>query len=209
MPTAMRLYMVLNKKCLNTRQIVLVSAKGSVQAFLRYVRRQLLSLPVLLLILACPVTAHADWFYRLVGFTCDQSLDRLTVRYKGEYNEAGIAMQEEKTATEWSPDSLIASMKDDDHIGELKTIEAICKLRHATYQVRIGPTPGNFNVQGRCGAIVTAWVQVRKGRRVILPRYELEGDCHDTESPVTTEIIFAAHSVGPVFKKVSQEDFFR
>jgi len=169
----------------------------------------LFKLIALWLVLGCSVSAHADSFYRLVGYDCDQKSDRLVISYKGAYNEAGQSMLEEKLSTEWAPESLIASMKDDDHIGELKIIKATCKLKHFTYQLRIGPTPGNFNIQGKCGAVVTAWVEVLKGGKVVLPRYELEGACHTSEVPVTTEIVFFPRLAKPRFKKVSQEDFIK
>lgn len=152
-------------------------------------------------------SAHADWFYRFVGYTCDTRRDQLVVHHRGASNEVGEAMRAERRINEWEPDSLIATMKDDDHIGTLKTVRRTCKLKHATYSIRIGPTPGNYNIQGRCGAVVTAWVQVKRGSRLVLPRHELEGDCHDTESLVTTEIVFNSRSSQPAVKKLSQEEF--
>ena len=161
---------------------------------------------VLLLCVSWP--AHADWFYRFVGYTCDQANDRLVIHYKGAYNDEGEAMRESKLDTEWEPDSLIASMKDDDHIGKLKTITRTCKLKHANYRLRLGPTPGNFNIQGRCGANIAAWVEVRRGLKLVLPRYELEGDCHDSSAPVTTEIVFT-NAPPPAFIRVPRSDFIR
>ncbi len=165
---------------------------------------------ILLVLLAVVSSAHADWFYRLVGFECNQQSDQLVVRYRGAYNEEGKAMVEGKTKTEWNPGELIASMKDDDHIGELTTINAVCRLKHSTYQLSFGPTPGNFNIQGSCGAVVTAWVEIRRGKKVVLPRHEMEGDCHDSEAPVTTEILLSGKPLSsPRFKRLSQEQFVR
>ena len=152
-------------------------------------------------------SAHADAFYRFVGYTCDAQRDRLVIHHRGAYNADGVAMRAERRPNEWEPDSLIASMKDDDHIGTLKTIRRICKLKHATYSIHIGPTPGNYNIQGRCGASITGWVEVRRGTRLLLPHHELEGDCHDTEAPVTTEIVLSGKSLQPAIKKISQEEF--
>jgi hypothetical protein len=176
-----------------------------------YLERQslVLRLIVFLALLSFLAPVRADSFYTLVGFECDQNADRLTVRYRGAYNEEGESMVQRKSSTEWQPGRLIASMKDDDHIGELRTIRASCKLRHAVYQLRIGPTPGNFNIQGRCGASIAAWVEVRRGKEVVLPRYELEGDCHDAEAPVTTEIVFSGPSAPPEFKRLLPAEFYR
>ncbi len=163
---------------------------------------------VLLPLLCLALPAHADWFYRFVGYTCDQAKDNLVIYYKGAYNDEGKAMREAKSANEWEPDSLIASMKDDDHIGTLKTISRICELKHAKYQIRIGPTPGNYNIQGMCGANITAWVEVRKNKALVLPRHELEGDCHDSSTPVTTEILFSRLGQ-PKFTKIHPDEFIK
>lgn len=153
--------------------------------------------------------ARADWFYRFVGFTCDRANDQLIVYYKGAYNEAGEGMREAKRKNEWEPDSFIASMKDDDHIGKLTTVTKRCRLKHGNYNVRFGATPGNFNIQGRCGANISAWVEVRKNGKTILPHYELEGDCHDMSAPVTTKIVFSKKSSEPEFTKVLPQEFFQ
>lgn len=161
----------------------------------------------LLTLLLCLLPAQADSFYTLVGVDCMRKGDHLIIYYKGAYNEDGAAMVREKKSTEWEPGDLIASMKDDNHIGELRTVESECRLRHGAYQVRIGPTPGNYNIQGSCGASISAWVEVRRGNRVLLPRYELEGNCHDLEAPVTTWIQFRGRSGKPSFKKVLPLEF--
>jgi hypothetical protein len=161
----------------------------------------LLSLPFL------SAYAFVDQFYTLVGFECDRQTDRLIVRYRGASDEKGKSMVEQKSQTDWEPGTLIASMKDPDHIGKLSTVKGSCKLRHAVYQLRIGPTPGNFNIQGRCGGAIAAWVEVRRGEELVLPRYELEG-CHDTKAPVTTEIVFSPLPIQPVFKTVLPAEFY-
>jgi hypothetical protein len=154
-------------------------------------------------------TANADTFDTLVGYNCDQKTDSLIVTYRGAYNDEGASLVLQKKPTEWSPGNLIASMKDDNHIGKLRTIKATCKLRHSVYHLRIGPTPGNFNIMGSCGASISAWVEVRRGKKIVLPHYELEGNCHDTEAPITTEIAFSGSSAHPIFKKVLPAEFLK
>src|SRR4051812_30769156 len=83
-----------------------------------------------LLLLACfASTAHADWFHRLVGYTCDPARNRLVIHYRGAWNEKGEAMVNEKGRNDWIPGMLIASMRDDDHIGSLATIRRKCRLK--------------------------------------------------------------------------------
>jgi len=164
---------------------------------------------LVLLLATMPPGAQADWLHRLIGYTCDEETDQLTIYYVHAYNELGAAMRETKGPDAWDPGEFVASMKDDDHIGELRTVDRECKLKHGSYQIRFGATPGNYNIQGRCGAVITAWVQVRRGNKLVLPAYEMEGDCHDMSAPITTQIVFTADLLGPTFTKVSPDDLFR
>lgn len=164
---------------------------------------------VLVLLLTAAPTASADWFYRLVGYTCDDAKDQLVVYYVGAYNEKGVAMREAEGPNAWDPSEFIASMKEYDHIGQLRTIDRTCKLKHGSYQIRFGATPGNYNIQGRCGAVVAAWVEVRRENKIVLPRYELGGDCQDMAAPVTTQIVFTVDEVKPSFAKRLPEEFLR
>jgi hypothetical protein len=159
-------------------------------------------------LLALATPASADWFYRFVGYTCDAKRDRLVIHYEGVSNEEGELRRSAARPNVWEPDSLIASMKDDDHIGDLTVIEKPCKTQHASYLLRLGPTPGDYNIQGSCGAVVTAWVEVRRNGRLLLPRYELEGDCHDMDAPVTTRIDFAGNA-RPRFTKMKPSEFIK
>jgi hypothetical protein len=115
---------------------------------------------------------HADWFYRFIGFECDVQNDRLVVHYKGAYNEAGKALRKSSERNEWEPDSLVDW--DGDTLKRTRTVERSCKLAHATYRLRLGPNPGNANLQRRCGAVVSAWVEIWRGERHILP--DVDGD---------------------------------
>jgi len=161
----------------------------------------------LLLVLTLHASAHADSFYKLVGYRCDAKAGELIVTYRGAYNEAGQAMMAAAGPTEWDPGSLILSMVDDDHIDKLKTITASCRIGRTSYELRLGPSPQNMNIQGSCGAVIGAWVEVRRDRKVVLPRYELEGDCH-ADGPVTTRITLRP-GAAPVFTKVSTEQWFQ
>ena len=163
---------------------------------------------IFVLLAGAAFPAHADWFYRFVGYTCDRAGDRLVIHYRGAYNEAGEAMREAKGHSEWEPDDFIASMKDEDHIGRLRTVSRDCRLKHGHYRIRLGATPGNYNIQGRCGGVVTAWVEVRRGAERVLPRHELEGDCHDSAAPVTTQIEFV-EGKAPAFRTVTPDEFMR
>ncbi|MBN1381409.1 MAG: hypothetical protein JXA41_07030 [Deltaproteobacteria bacterium] len=152
---------------------------------------------------------YADNFYKLVGYECDKEANTITLSYTGAHNEDGEKMVANKSSRQWELWSLVATIKDEDHIGSLKTIQHQCELKDGTYTITIGPSPGNFNIQGRCGAFMSAWAEVRRGSNVVLPRHDFEADCHDTETPVTTAIIIKAGSRKPIIKTVPWDDFYK
>ncbi len=166
---------------------------------------------LLLALVCCSLPAQADWFYTLVGFTCNRSTDELVVHYKGAYNDAGEALIAARTETEWRPEELIESMASESTIGTVRSVEATCTLRHATYTLRIGPSPENWNTQGECGGETNAWVEVQRDRRVVLPRYDLVTACRFNPSSsrkVTTQIFF--RRLGPPkMRRVPYEKFLR
>jgi len=166
-----------------------------------------LSLLVLASMLSTSV--HADWFHKLVGYKCDTKRDVIILTYVGAYNEAGEDMIKTKNSQQWDPWSLIETMRDDDHIGTLKTVQGQCNLKSGRYIILIGPTPGNANIQGRCGAHIAAWASVRRGTMVVLPPYEFEGDCHDIEKPITTELVVQAGAKKPLVKTLSWNEFYQ
>lgn len=153
--------------------------------------------------------AYADWFYKMVGYECDTKSNIITISFQGAYNEDGEEMIKQKSSRQWTPDELVGSMKDADHIGSLKTIKRKCKLKDGTYTIKIGPAPGNTNVQGRCGAWITAWAEVRHGSKVVLPRRYFEAWCDDSQTPVITSIIIKAGKKKPIIKTVSQDEFYK
>ena len=160
------------------------------------------------LLLITSLSAYADSFYVLVGYVCDNKQDQLIVTYDGAYNEEGEAMVANKRDTQWDPWNLVTA-KDDDHIGSLKTVKRKCRLSDGTYSIAITPSPGNFNVQGRCGAWMTASAIVRKGNRTVhaVPRFE--NDCHDSDSPIITRVTIKPRTATAEVSTVRWNDFYK
>lgn len=148
------------------------------------------ALALLLCLLAAP--ARADAFFKLVGYQCDRRSDRLVLTYGAAANGAGQSMLEAKTRTQWDPWALV-QMGDEDHIAATTTVRAACKLSAGTYSIALGPVPGNMNVQKRCGAWMSAWAEVRLGKKVILPRTDFESGvgCSYADGEITTRIEIA------------------
>ncbi|PKN25434.1 MAG: hypothetical protein CVU64_19910 [Deltaproteobacteria bacterium HGW-Deltaproteobacteria-21] len=153
--------------------------------------------------------AYADFFYKLVGYECDEKADAVILTYKGALNEAGKEMMKNKGTRQWDPWKLIIrDTKKRDWIGSHKTVDGQCKLSDGTYEITIGPLPGNDNLQGKCGGFMSAWAEVRRGSEIVLPRHMFEfGDCHVAE-PVTTEIIIEAGGKEPIIKKIPWDEFY-
>jgi hypothetical protein len=154
-------------------------------------------------------SASADAFYKLVGYECDGGKDRIVISYRGAYNEDGKAMVRSKGPDAWEPGSLIKSMQDDDHIGELETIHRTCRLKDGVYAVSIGVSPGNFNIQGGCGTHFAAWVEILRDEQKVVPHLELEGDCNDDTAPVITRIVVGAGGKEPSLVETPHDEFYR
>lgn len=164
---------------------------------------------LLSVVLLGAVQAQAIQPQRLVGFECDPQNDRLVVTYRSTENENAIAPGVNAGSGEWDPEQLFAAPFETDTSDSSQLVEGVCKLPHATYQIVIGPVLGDLMVQGECGEAATAWVQVKRGEKVILPRYQFEGGCLDSEAPITSRITFTKVKPKGEFTRVSEQEFFR
>jgi hypothetical protein len=137
-------------------------------------------------------SAHADEFFKLVGYQCDPQADRLILTYGAAANGEGQTMMEAKSATQWDPWDLI-EMKDDDHIKTTRSVKASCRLSGGTYHIQLGPVPGNFNLQRSCGAWISAWAEVKLNNKIIYPRTDFESGvgCFFADGEITTRIEIA------------------
>lgn len=133
-------------------------------------------------LLAAPPT-FADVFYKLVGYVCDTKSDSLIITYDGAYNEIGKSMVENKQKTQWDPWSLV-TIDDDSHVRVRESINQRCMLSDGTYNIKIAPIPGNIDTQGRCGAWITASVEITRNTRPVYTIERFEQDCMDNESQI-------------------------
>jgi hypothetical protein len=144
---------------------------------------------LILLLLFATSAVRADSFYKLVGYTCDPRANRLVVTYDAAANSAGYAMMSGKSITQWDPWNLL-TMKDEVHIKSVRTIVRKCRLSDGIYTVSLGPVPGNWNLEGRCGAWMSAWAEVRRGTRVIYAHADFEQGvgCFYTDGNIITRV---------------------
>ncbi|MBK6852340.1 MAG: hypothetical protein IPG93_12100 [Burkholderiales bacterium] len=149
---------------------------------------QMRSIALSLLMLASS-QANADAFYKLVGFKCETNVNKLVLTYDAAANSEGEAMMRTQTVSQWDPWSLVR-MKDDENVESLQTIERHCKLNDGIYTVRLGPVPGNWNIQRRCGTWISAWAEVRKGEQIVyrLANFEQGVGCFYADGEITTRV---------------------
>ena len=159
---------------------------------------------ILLVLLAAPLIARADDpEYRWLGYRCDAAGGRLSIAFLKSTGNGDILRAGSGWKT-WDVDALI-SMKDDDHIGTLRTIKAHCTLGGIHYALQLGPAPQNMNIQGRCGAAdPAAWTAVAREGKPFLPHTVLGPTCLG-EARFVTEVVIAADSVEPSFTFASDE----
>ncbi len=163
---------------------------------------------IFLICLSIPLVSWADDpEYELIGYRCDAAGARLTIAFK-TVKGVDEGRREIDGWKMWNVGDLV-SMKDDDHIGNLRTVEGTCLLGKANYTVQLGPEPQNMNIQGHCGAAdLAAWVAVLRDGRQILPRTELGPTC-PSQARVTTEVVFDARATEPTIKTVDYDEFYR
>jgi len=161
-------------------------------------------LATMALILALPV--HADSFYVAVQFECKKADDLVAVRYLGAYNDEGKAMMEHLGEDGIDPWKLVEVTGD--RITRMDTVIRECELSDGLYVVEIGPSPGNSNIQGRCGAQMSAWAAFHKGSELLL-RTGFESDCHDVQSPVRTRVVWRAGAKAPEITEVPYDEFYK
>jgi hypothetical protein len=139
---------------------------------------------------------------KLVGYECAPSQHRLTIAYR---LEAGADAGDFSKFSEWNPWTLVSVGAD--RIDAVRTIRRTCRIGRHAYALSIGPSPGNWNLQGSCGAEIGAWTSVRRDGVVVLPRLEFEGgDCH-SEEPVITRVEFGDGGK-PSITKVPFAEFY-
>lgn len=95
----------------------------------------------------------------------------------------------------------------DGRITRLNSVQKACSLSDGTYVVEIGPSPGNTNIQGRCGAHVSAWAELYRGDKLLV-RSGFEGDCFDTESTILTRVLWRAGATSPEITESPHDSFY-
>jgi hypothetical protein len=83
-----------------------------------------------------------------------------------------------------------------DQISAVRSVERSCVIRGARYLIRFTGLPGNFNIQGRCGAAVSAHAKVWKDGKLLFDQ-DFE-QCGDEEGSGIRTVRFSRDSDQPL-----------
>lgn len=155
----------------------------------------------------CLITslAHADAFYKAVRYTCDRTKDQVVIEYLGTYDE--VEGEKWKSTTDinlFDPWSLVIGSGD--RISSTKAFRRTCILSDGRYSIDLYPVPGNYNVQGECGAEMAVSARIKRGKR-ILTNLIFEGYCHG-DDPIVTKLVLKARANAPSVFKVPKDKFY-
>jgi hypothetical protein len=151
------------------------------------------------------LSARADEFYIAVHVECSKASDYVAVDYMGAYNEKGKAMMERLGEKGIDPWKLVTIT--DDRVSEMNTVKRECSLSDGDYVVEIGPSPGNGNIQGRCGAQMSAWARIYKEDAQLFYS-PFEGDCF-SQRPVLTRVLWRAGAAKAETTETPHDEFYK
>lgn len=170
---------------------------------------QMSKLLQLVCLLAISTAAHADWFSTLVRYECNRQKDLLTVSYVGAANEEGQSLIATKGTNDWDPWTLVKLDRNGEWVKKRMKVLKSCRLSDGVYKVAIGPSPGNDNIVGRCGAHMSAWVEIRKGPKVVFAGGFDEADCFELDAEILIGVTLQAGGSSPRESKVKRSEFYK
>jgi hypothetical protein len=153
-----------------------------------------------------PSAARANEYIKLVDFTCDGRANRIVVaHFAREGTEGRRLLRMRKPNRFWPAELVIVNKKNVDRIAGVKTVRRTCRLRDGLYTFALSGSPNNFNIQGRCGAVISGRVEIVRNQTQIVD-VRLEGDCH-SDDPVVTRITVTGGQKEPEFIRTPQGKF--
>jgi hypothetical protein len=163
---------------------------------------------IFLFVAAFSIDAYADNFRVLVGYHCDKTKDQLLLTYDEASDDSIKPIFVKDIQAQWNPWDLTIP-KDDDHIKDVITKVSKCRLSDGDYFAHITASPGNFNIQGRCGAWITARAEVTLGKKIIYTLRRFEKDCMDMDTPIITRVIIKTGGQSPEIITVPFSRFYQ
>lgn len=168
------------------------------------VRLCVLTLPLLLMGIAG--AASADEFHVVLRYSCEPANDSLQLEYDGAYNEAGKRLLENGGSNDWDISKWNVAFNEARDFVHMTAVQRTCHLSDGDYSIEAGRVPGNYDVQGRCGAWSTAWVRICKNETQ-LAFIHFESDCLMAE-PIVKTIKVRARGHSEI-TKVPPDEFYK
>ncbi len=165
----------------------------------------------LLLALILPNLAHADPFFKLVRYACDRDREAIVISYHGTFAQDSDIPNPLKAVDEsdaWDPWDLVQTDRTHWVITGVSQVERRCALSDGEYRVTIVPRPGNRNINGNCGAWITAAVKVERAGQE-LSNVQFERSCNLPDHPIITRVVVRTGDKPPSIVEQSSEEFYR
>jgi hypothetical protein len=104
----------------------------------------------------------------------------------------------------FDPWKFITTDPDGDHIKSTSTFRRTCRLQDETYKIEVTPLPGNYNIQGRCGATMGASVNVYKQKTKVAGA-SFGANCY-ADSPETVSLTVRKGVDQPLIKQLPNDE---
>jgi len=134
----------------------------------------------------------------VVGFSCDQNTKSLELGFFTGYNAPDERMEL------WGTFDLKINRKDADIVEAVLEIERTCTLGVNRYAIKIRGVPGNWNLNGECGARDFAGATIyRNGQVIFNKNFE---ECNS--EGVITRVAISTQNSKPVVTRVTHKEFY-
>ena len=134
-----------------------------------------------IMVIVCAAGARADVPYPIVSYSCQKAANRIYLSYQVLWNEEGEHFVYSDKSGTYNPWDLVTLDEERALIVKTSKIIKSCALSTGTYKVVIEPNPGNYNLNGRCGAEMNAVVSVYHGKTFTLKPTAFVSDCFDDD----------------------------
>lgn len=155
------------------------------------------------------LTAQADSLL----YACDTERDRLVIAaiFEGDEGELSYCHRRllERVGAAFEtikPWDHVTTAPDGEHITAVSANQRRCDLRNRSYQITFEPRPGNYNVQGRCGAAFGTKVAILDQQREVFSATFGDVDaCWNGSTLVTKRVEIGSDGI-PVLKQADIDE---
>ncbi len=134
----------------------------------------------------------------VIGVTCNEKTKVLEIGYFTAYNLPAEPMDL------WDTFDLKRNKKNSDYVESVHEIVRACKIEEDQYIVEIRPVPGNWNLNGRCGARTYGGATIMKNGVLIFDaNFE---ECESKE--IISKVRISTGQEDPVVTKMTRKGYY-